>query len=247
MYCRKCGIENPDQAKFCSGCGSQLGAGAAAMKNVALEKYFFMTAVLQLISQGSFFRKAFAVVLRVLAAVVILAGFLGWISVWRVVSRASFEEVVGVVIFQLLFVVAIYMVAHTIFIRATDIAELPDADFTVIPIVSISLKLFGEVYACFAAIVSVAGGILMWFIGSSASYLLRGSAHLFPNLGGGVGFLGGLLFIAGGLLAAFFALVFFYFLSEAVVVLVDIAKNIKITRQIAEQQGRGKKGRSAGR
>ena len=27
MYCSKCGIQNPDGAKFCSGCGSQLGMG----------------------------------------------------------------------------------------------------------------------------------------------------------------------------------------------------------------------------
>ena len=27
MYCSKCGVQNPDDAKFCSGCGSQLGTG----------------------------------------------------------------------------------------------------------------------------------------------------------------------------------------------------------------------------
>jgi len=27
MYCSKCGEQNPDDAKFCSGCGSQLGTG----------------------------------------------------------------------------------------------------------------------------------------------------------------------------------------------------------------------------
>jgi zinc-ribbon domain len=241
MYCRKCGIENSDAAKFCSGCGSPLRAGAVAMKEVVVEKYLFMKSVLRLLSQGNFFRKAFAVVLRVLAVVIIIASLVGWISVWSLVSRASFEVILGIVIFQLLFVIAIYMVAHTLFIRARDIAELPDADFTVIPIVSISLKLIGEVYACFATVISVAGGILIWFIGGNALYLLKESAPLVPGFGAGGGFLGGLLCMGGGLLVAFLVLVFFYFLAEAVVVMVDIAKNIKITRQIAEQQGRGKK------
>jgi len=40
--------------------------------------------------------------------------------------------------------------------------------------------------------------------------------------------------MAGGLFSAFVGLVLFYFLAEAVIVLVDIAKNIKMTRQIAE-------------
>jgi len=33
MYCSKCGVQNPDDAKFCSGCGSQLGTGV--MKNTS--------------------------------------------------------------------------------------------------------------------------------------------------------------------------------------------------------------------
>ncbi len=33
MYCSKCGVQNPDDAEFCSGCGSQLGTGV--MKNTS--------------------------------------------------------------------------------------------------------------------------------------------------------------------------------------------------------------------
>jgi hypothetical protein len=241
MYCGKCGVKNSDDAKWCSGCGSQLGTGSVAMKEVVVEKYFFMKSVLQLISQGEFFRNAFAVALRILAGVVIIVGLVGWISVWKFVARAPLEAILGIIIFQLLFVIAIYMVVHTLFIRARDIAELPDADFTVMPIASIALKLIGEIYACFATVISVGGGILIWFVGGSAFSLIRESTPFVPSFGGGQGFLAGLLFIASGLLVAFLVLVFFYFLAEAVVVMTDIAKNIKITRQIAEQYGRSKK------
>jgi hypothetical protein len=65
--------------------------------------------------------------------------------------------------------------------------------------------------------------------------MIKGSAPFFPSYGSGEGFWGGLVFIAGGLLSAFVGLVFFYFLAEAVIVLVDIARNIKMTREIAEQ------------
>jgi len=33
MYCSKCGVQNPDDAKLCSGCGSQLGT--EVMKNTS--------------------------------------------------------------------------------------------------------------------------------------------------------------------------------------------------------------------
>lgn len=197
-------------------------------------KYLFMKPVLQLLSQGNFFRKAYAIVLQVLAVLVVIAALVGWIQVWKLVSGAAIDAILGIIIFQFLFVIAIYMVVHAILIRAGDISGLPESDFTVIPIVSISLKLIGEIYACFVATVSVGGGIAMW-LKSDAFFMIRGSAPFMPIFGGGEGFFGGLLFIAGGLFAAFIALVFFYFLAEAVVVMVDIAKNTKITRQVAEK------------
>ena len=42
-----------------------------------MEKYLFMKSFIQLIAQGSFFRKAFAIVLRVLAVPVAIAGLVG--------------------------------------------------------------------------------------------------------------------------------------------------------------------------
>lgn len=198
-------------------------------------KYLFMKSVLQLISQGQFFRKAFAVVLRILAVVVAITGLWVWIPEWKSLSGASNDAVIGIIIFQFLFVIAIYMVIHTMFIRAGDIAELPEADFTVIPITSITLKLLGEIYACFTTVASIAGGILIWFIRGDAFFLIGRLAPIVPNFGAGEGFLGGILFIASGFFVAFLVLVFFYFLAESVVVMVDIAKDTKITRQIAEQ------------
>ena len=200
-----------------------------------MEKLFFMETVIEKISQGQFFRKAFAVALQILAVVIVTAALVAWITIWKSISGYSAEAILGVIIFQFLFVIAVYMVVHLLLIRAGNINALPDSEYTVIPIVSITFKLFGEAYASFVSVISVAGGILTWFIGSSAFYMVKKSAPLIPNYGSGEGFWGGLVFMAGGLFSAFVGLVLFYFLAEAVVVLVDIAKNIKITREIAEQ------------
>jgi hypothetical protein len=202
-----------------------------------MEKYLFMEAVLEKISQGQFFRKAFAVALQVLAVVIVMAAIVAWITVWKSISGYSAEAIFGIIIFQLLFVIAVYMVVHILLIRAGNIKALPDSEYTVIPIVSITLKLSGEIYASFVTVISVAGGILTWFIGSSAFYMIKRSAPLpfFSSYGSGERFWAGLVFMAGGLFSAFVGLVLFYFLAEAVVVLVDIAKNIKMTREVADQ------------
>jgi len=192
-----------------------------------MEKYLFMAAVLEKISQGQFFRKAFAITLQILAAVIAIAALVAWITVWKSISEFSAEAIVGIIIFQLLFVIAVYMVIHILLIRAGNINELPDSDYTVIPIVSITLKLIGEIYASFVTVISVAGGILSWFIGSGAFYMVKRPSLLIPSYGSGEGFWGGLVFMAGGLFSAIVGLVIFYFLAESVVVAVDIARNVK--------------------
>ncbi len=206
-----------------------------------MDSYLFMESVLQLIAQGSFFRKAFARVLQALAVVVSIAGLVMWMSVWRFAARAPIVVLLGIVIFQLLFVVALYMVAHTLFIRARDITALPDTELFVIPIAAIALKLVGEIYASFVAVMSVAGGILIWLMRGYAFSVVKMAAPFVPRLGNGEGFLGGLLFMGGGLFAAFVVLVVSYFLAEAVVLIAESAQNLKITRQIAEQHDKKSK------
>jgi len=196
-------------------------------KETIMEKYFFMEAVLEKISQGLFFRKAFAIALQILAVAIAIAALMAWIAVWKSISGYSAEAIFGIIIYQLLYIIAVYMVVHILLIRAGSINALPASDYTVIPIVSITLKLFGEIYASFVSVISVAGGILTWFIGSSAFYMIKGSAPIVPSYGSGEGFLGGLVFMVGGLFSALVGLVLFYFLSELVVVLVEIARNTK--------------------
>jgi hypothetical protein len=241
MYCPKCGAKNSGDKKFCSECGCHLETGVVVIKEVAMDSYLFMESVLQLIAQGSFFRKAFAVVLQALAVVVSIAGLVAWMSGWKFAVRAPFAVLLGIVIFQLLFVVALYMVAHTLFIRARDIAQLPDEGFYVMSIAAIALRLIGEVYASFVAVMAVAGGILIWLMRGYAFSLVKMTAPFVPRLGNGEGFVGGLLFMGGGLFAAFVVLVLSYFLAETVILMSDSARNIKITRQIAEQYDKDRK------
>jgi predicted nucleic acid-binding Zn ribbon protein len=241
MHCPKCGAKNPKDKNFCSECGCHLETGVVVIKEVAMDSYLFMESVLHLITQGSFFRKAFARVLQALAVVVSIAGLGTWMSVWRFAARAPIVAFLGIVIFQVLFVVALYMVAHALFIRARDIAALPDEEFYVIPIAAIALKLIGEVYASFVAVMSVAGGVLIWLMRGYALSLVKMAAPFVPRLGKGEGFVGGLLFMGGGLFAAFVVLVVSYFLAEAICMMADCARNIKITRQIAEQHDKSTK------
>jgi hypothetical protein len=200
-----------------------------------MEKYFFMKKVLELVAQDRFFKKAFSIALQILALIIALVSLVAWISVWKSVSGYSAEAILGIIIYQLFFVIAVYIVVHTLLIRANDIGMLPESDYRIIPIVSVCLKLTGEVYAGFMAVLSIGGGFLFWFLGGSAEYLINKSIFPVHIFGSGEGFWGGLVFMFGGLFTALFVLVVFYFMGEIVVVMADSARNLKITKEIAEQ------------
>lgn len=192
-----------------------------------MEKYLFIKPLLQIISEGKFFRRAVAVALRVLAIIIAFAGLVGWIIKWQFVFSLPVTGIIGGIIFQLLMVVAAYMVIHIILIRAGNIKRLPEAEYTVIPIVALCIKLLGEIYASFLAVTAVAGGLYIWMTGRNAGKDLLGIlAPLVPAVGD-LSFIGGVKFILSGAAMAFVTLLVSYFLSEIVIVMVDIARNTR--------------------
>ncbi len=190
-----------------------------------MEKYFFMERVLQLVSEGHFFRRAIGVALKALAIAVGFAAMVGWLFNWKLIFSYELSGLVGGFIFQLLYVNTIYMVIHTLWIRARDIRMLPESEYTVVPIVSIGLKLLGELYASFVAVMSLAEGLFTAFAAQGAFPLFHGMAFLIPRHEDTL--IGGFSAIMKGEIYAFVGLVFFYFLSESVIVAVDIARNVK--------------------
>lgn len=251
--CPHCGGSHAAEARFCPVTGKSLlqdpssPPPAAPSSIVAytpteaasvIEKFLFMRGTLQLISQGKLFRRVFAIALQVLAVVIGLVGVVVWIETWEPVVDLLPPGILGGIIFQMLFAVAVYMIVHTLLIRAKDITQLPESEFTVIPIVGIFLKLIGEVIACYGIFIAVAGGILLWFAGPGADSVLKQVAP-FPDRDSEP-FGGGVLLMVVGAIVAFFSLVFFYLLSELVVVWVAIAKNTEVTRHIAEQYDKTK-------
>jgi hypothetical protein len=198
---------------------------------------FFMRSFLTAISEGDLLKRVFAWVLRIIAILDIIFFIVVWIRFWREIFRfPSGVTVIGGIIFQIIFIIVVYMIVHAIFYRASTIRNLPRSDFTVIPIVSVLMRLVGEVYGAMMLGLGVGGCILAWFGGGPAFYFLL--EEFVPRMPTGSGFIGGFILLISGVVIGFMALVIFYFLAEAMVVLVDMARNLKITRGVAEQYGK---------
>lgn len=211
-----------------------------------MKEYFFMQSVLKFVGEGTLFSRVFASALRIFAILLCIGSLIGWIQVWKMVFQMNGAVILGGFIFQAVFVIGVYMVVHTVWIRAADIEAIGKSDFMVIPIVSIFLRMLGEVYACISVAVGVGGSILLLF-GAYGGLAYR-ATHAIPGMGwqdsllsGLFGsdstssFISALLLAVSGAIGAVFWLVLFYLASELVLVLVDIARNTRALRDIAER------------
>lgn len=202
-----------------------------------------MSDVLNSLSNGRIFRRIFAIALWITAILVALGGLAGGIgiitTIGKYMSRVPASVTLGMIVFLLLFIVGIYMIVHTIWIRAHEIADLPDAGYTMIPILCIFLKLCGEVLALITILSGVGMGLLTLFsseifiylrelLGPYSYYLFGSSLDFFRFVGPIGGFFNNIII---GLIVGFFQLSFFYLLAEMTLVLVDIAVNIRVLRQ----------------
>ncbi|MFO7867112.1 MAG: hypothetical protein R6V02_09925 [Candidatus Aminicenantes bacterium] len=192
-----------------------------------MNKVFFMKPFVENFSKKGVFNKAFSIILKILAVLTIIAAFVIWVLLWKFVFEIPAAGIAGGVIFQLFFIVGIYMAIHAVFVRAQHISALKTDEYTVVPVVSIFLKLLGEVYASLTAAIAIGGGILIWFAGGFAADLLKEVPSFIPQYGGGATFLGGVIFLAGGLVFAFFTLIAFYFFGEFFKIAAAIAVNTK--------------------
>lgn len=196
-----------------------------------------MRGVLSRFTSGRFFKKTFSVLLKILSVLSVLLGVYLWVRAWGPISDLGVGGVLGGLIFQFIALVVIYMVAHTLFIRADEISSLPESGYAVIPIGAVFFRLLGDLYACIQIPFAIAGGIMIWFGGRGAGYFLQSvlPEPLF-RLTGTSGFWAGLLIMIVGAVLSFLVLLVFYFLSESIRVTVDIAVNTDQTAQHLEEE-----------
>lgn len=192
-----------------------------------MDKYLFMKPVLDSLAHGPFFRKQFALCVRIGAAVAAMAGLVGFVNAWNFTAQMDAARIPGGIIYMLSLVAATYMAAHTMLIRAKDIGSLPHTGYTLIPMGAVVSLMVGEAYASVCAALAVGGGILIWFSGDAAYALLSRVTFFLPARGGDT-FMAGILFILHGAFRAVAALFVGYLASELFIVVEKLGGNARL-------------------
>jgi len=192
-----------------------------------MDKYLFMKPVLDALADGPFFRKRFALCVRIGAAVAALAGLVGFVNAWNFTAHLEPARIPGGILYMLFLAAAAYMAVHTMLIRANDIDALPHTGFTLIPIGAIVALMLGEAYAAACAALATGGGILVWFTGDYAYSILQRADFFLPSLGGAT-FMDGILLILRGALRAVVALALGHLVSELFIVVERLGGNTRL-------------------
>lgn len=174
----------------------------------------FMQYALDWLAEPRNFNRLIAITLRAVAVLIVPAGLVAFFKAGKVIFSLPASGILGGILFQLLFVVAVYGVVHGLFIRARHIDRLAGGDCNMFPLAAVVARATGEAFAVFVALVAVGGGLFVWFTGKGVSAILSPMPGFLPVFGDAT-FMGGIQFMVGGVLSAILALGLAYLAAEA--------------------------------
>lgn len=244
MICPTCGKQIPDNSPSCMYCGQVFSAapsGHPATPPQAPPNYGspagppppkallvispFRSALSEL-EAGKIIRVAVTLLLRIDSVLALLLGVYVVVQTLKLGFSLPTTGTIGSILAAILLGGAFFAMCQILLYRAACVSRLGESPFTVIPIFSILFRGTGEIYATLLATAGIAGCVFTWSSGISPDELV---GPFMPPLEipAENTFLLGLFFLIVSVLAAFGVLILFYFLAEAVIVIVDIAKNIR--------------------
>jgi hypothetical protein len=191
----------------------------------------FFKPVLDALNDGKIIRSSISLGLQILGGLSLVGGVYLLVEMLKASFDLPTEGTIGGLLLSIVFIAAVLSVAQIFFYRATNVLELGESQFTVIPIFSILFRCFGEIYATLGVSIGIGGCLFIWLSKYNPLYLFGGIGQFFPSLSPEGTFLGGVFFLVYFALLSFVIIVVFYFLAELTVVLVDIAKNIRQSLQ----------------
>lgn len=191
------------------------------------EKLLFYYPVLRALSNGQVIQKLVIWALKILSILVCIGALGGFILILKGATQMPGAATLGGVLFAIIFLATMACVAQVYWYRAASVEQLGESPFTVIPIVSILFRMGGEIYATLGVGLGVGAALAICITGTNPLGALGGFGSMIPSIPVEGGLLGGLLILVYACVMAFLALVISYFLAEAIVVMVDIARYLR--------------------
>ncbi len=205
-----------------------------------MERYLFVRPLLKRLGESRFLFRMVAVTLKVVAALIVLLSLTTFFKAGKLTFELPTNRILGGVLFELLFVIAVYVVVHVLLIRARDIENLEPSGYHALPLAPVLFRTLGEAYAGFVISIGVGGGLFVWFTDLSLNSVLSPAIRdVMPTISAST-FLGGIMFMLNGILAGIAALVAAYIAADAAAQLMRAGRTVGVVRA---SKGEGYKSR----
>ncbi len=185
----------------------------------------FFRPILDSLNEGKVIRSTIVNSLKILSILSVVGGIYLLVDVLKVSFQFPTEGTIGGIIFSAILLASIITVAQILLYRATSIAQIHESPFTVLPVCSILVRAFGEVYSTLGLGIGMGGCIFIWLSKDNPLYYVGDLSKMFPSMIPEMSLLGGILFLAYSALMSFIVFVVSYFLGEAIMLLSDAARN----------------------
>lgn len=187
----------------------------------ALNKYTNIRLVLDSLNNGGIIRGVFGNAVKIYAVLIGIV-FLGWwLRTFTILGDISFLGGIALLIWQLFFPVAGFLCLKAIFLRGSDIKNMPDSEFIISPIIALFITLHGEIAFIFLGVMSIPATLLFWL----------GASSVLPVDLLGDGFIGGIVVFVASWVAGFCIYCISRFIREWTMALFSIARNVDIIKQ----------------
>jgi len=175
-----------------------------------------MRPLLYLLAQDRFLRRAVSVALKAAAVLVVLFSFTVFFRAGGLIFNLPANAILGGVLFEVFFVLAVYVAVHALLIRARNIFDMPAGDHPALRAAPLVMRALAEAYAGFVTLVAVGTGIFVWFTSLAIDKVLPPSVRaLFPNIRNDPSFLGGIEFMLIGIVVSIAVLLVAYVVADA--------------------------------
>lgn len=193
--------------------------------------YYFMRTAIQWLAQPRNFNRLMSVTLRTVGVLVVPLGLVTFFKAGKVIFELPASGILGGIVFQAFFVLAVYAVVHGLFIRARDIDSLAGTDYNMFPLAALVIKAAGEAFAAFVSLVAIGGGIFVWFTTKAVNTILLPVPGFLPVFGDTT-FMGGIQFMVGGVLSSILTLGLAYLVAEALRLVAEAAARTPQVKQL---------------
>lgn len=244
MICSTCGKQIPDNSPSCMYCGQVFSAAPSGYPPTpppqappnysspagppppdALFVISPFRSALSALETGKIIRAAMTLLLRIESVLALVLGVYVVIQTLKLGFTLPTPGTIGSILAAILLGGAFFAICQILLYRAASASRLGDSPFTAIPIISILLRATAEIYATLLATAGIAGCVFTWSSGLSPDQLVPFMPPM--EIPAENTFLLGLFFMIVSVLGAFGFLILFYFLAEAVIIIADVAKNIR--------------------